>query len=164
MSAQWLPINEYAKLVHMTPEMVESLVERGKLDAKKESGQLMINSAVGAGAVVLPQVEEQVVHAGGHSLVEPQFVEKTIGTILNLHEKVIDSKDETIDSLKSENDFMKDALVSMQELYDEDRRTIEALTKQLEHSQGEITFLKRKYKLMWGKVVEDYAAPKDWNE
>ncbi len=44
----------------------------------------------------------------------------------------------------------------MQELYDEDRKIVETLTKQLEHSQDELEFTKRKYKLMWNKVVENY--------
>lgn len=45
----------------------------------------------------------------------------------------------------------------MQEIYDEDRKTIDALTKQLEAAQEELEFTKRKYKLMWGQVVENHA-------
>jgi hypothetical protein len=84
------------------------------------------------------------------------FVEKTISTILGLHEKVMDAKDETLDALKSENRFLKEALFSMQELYDEDRKTVETLTKQLQMTQEELEFTKRKYKLMWNKAVENY--------
>jgi hypothetical protein len=79
---------------------------------------------------------------------------------MNLHEKVLVSKDETIAAVKDENSFLKDALYQMQELYNEDRKTVETLTEQLKLSQDEVSFLRRKYKLMWGKVVEDYAAPK----
>ena len=88
------------------------------------------------------------------------FVEKTIGTILNLHEKVLDAKDETLEALKSENQFLKEGLLSMQELYEDDRKAIETLTKQLQISQEELEFVKRKYKLMWGKAIEN-AAKKD---
>jgi len=45
----------------------------------------------------------------------------------------------------------------MQELYDEDRKTIETLTKQIELLQDELEFTKRKYKMMWNKAVESYT-------
>ena len=80
------------------------------------------------------------------------FVEKTIATILGLHDKVISSKDETISAFKSENSFLKEALVSMQEIYDDDKKTIELLREQLQKTQEEVDFVKRKYKLMWGRV------------
>ncbi|WP_314979587.1 DUF3972 domain-containing protein, partial [Campylobacter rectus] len=86
---------------------------------------------------------------------------KTIGTILNLHEKVLDAKDETLETLRNENKFLKEALISMQELYDEDRRTVETLTSQLKNSQEEVEFLKRKYKLMWNKAVENFKGDKE---
>jgi hypothetical protein len=86
------------------------------------------------------------------------FVEKTIGTIINLHEKVLVAKEETIESIKNENLFLREALASLQELYDEDRRTIATLTEQLRLSQQEVEFMRRKYKLMWGKVIDDHTA------
>ena len=49
----------------------------------------------------------------------------------------------------------------MQELYDEDRRTVETITKQLKNSQDEVEFLKRKYKLMWNKAVENFKGNKE---
>jgi hypothetical protein len=86
------------------------------------------------------------------------FVEKTIGTIINLHEKVLSAKEETIESIKNENMFLKEALDSLQELYDEDRRTIAVLTEQLKLSAQEVEFMRRKYKLMWGKVIDEHAT------
>ena len=88
-----------------------------------------------------------------------EFVEKTVGAILSLHEKVLDAKEETPDALKGENRFLKEALFSMQELCDEDRKVIETLTKQLELLQDELEFTKRKYKMMWNKAVESYTPP-----
>ncbi len=90
-------------------------------------------------------------------IVQPQFVEKTIGTIINLHEKVLDAKDETIESVRNENEFLKEALASLQELYDEDRKTIATLTEQLKLTQKEVEFMRRKYKLMWNKAIEEHA-------
>ena len=40
----------------------------------------------------------------------------------------------------------------MQEIYDDDKKTIEILRQQLQKTQEEVEFVKRKYKLMWGKV------------
>jgi len=54
--------------------------------------------------------------------------------------------------------FLKEALASLQELYDEDRKTIDTLTTQLKLSQQEVEFMRRKYKLMWGKTIEEHAA------
>ena len=87
-------------------------------------------------------------------VVQPEFVEKTIGTIINLHEKVLDSKDETIVAIRVENEFLREALSSLQELYEEDRNTISTLTEQLKFSQQEVEFMRRKYKLMWNKAIE----------
>ncbi|MFA7069754.1 MAG: DUF3972 domain-containing protein, partial [Sulfurimonas sp.] len=89
--------------------------------------------------------------------IEPMFVEKTIGTIINLHEKVLDAKDETIRAVKVENEFLREALASLQELYDEDRKTIHTLQEQLKLSQQEVEFMRRKYKLMWNKTIEEHV-------
>ncbi len=45
----------------------------------------------------------------------------------------------------------------MQELYDEDRKTIETLNNELKHAREEIEFLKRKYKLMWSKTAMTFS-------
>ena len=74
---------------------------------------------------------------------------------------VLDDKYETLETLRNENKFLKEALISMQELYDEDRRTVETITKQLKNSQDEVEFLKRKYKLMWNKAVENFKGNKE---
>jgi len=90
-------------------------------------------------------------------MVQPEFIEKTIGTIINLHEKVLDAKDETIVAVKVENTFLREALASLQELYDEDRKTIATFTEQLKLSQQEVEFMRRKYKLMWNKAIEEHT-------
>jgi len=89
--------------------------------------------------------------------IDHAFAEKTINTIIAFHEKVLDAKEETLDAIRRENKFLKEGLISMQEIYDEDRKTIETLTKQLETAQEELEFMKRKYKLMWNQTVENHA-------
>jgi len=153
MDEVWMDIKEYSDLTRLEISAIEDLIERGKLISKKENGIVYIDPAKGTQAVV-PTIE---LSASSEVVVGSQFVEKTIGTIINLHEKVLGAKDETIESIKNENLFLKEALSSLQELYEEDRKTIDTLTTQLQLSQKEIEFMRRKYKLMWGKVVEKYA-------
>ena len=73
-------------------------------------------------------------------------------------EKVLNAKDETLEAVKVENAFLKEALNSLQELYDEDGKTIATLTEQLKLSQQEVEFMRRKYKLMWNKAINEHTS------
>ena len=150
----WVNIDEFAKSVRLDIPSVKKLIKNGDLKAKKNNGIIMIDAKTTA---LISNDNRSVLKNNGQVNGElgAAFVDKTIGIILNLHEKVIDSKDETLEALKNENQFLKDSLFSMQDLYDEDRRTIEALTKELEHTRDDLELTKRKYKLMWGKAIEN---------
>lgn len=154
----WLEIEEFSKLVHLDISTIEEMIDRGNLSIKEEDGKRYIEASKGTKELlpVNQYKNKETLEGEVVSLAGADFVEKTIGTILGLHEKVMDAKDETLDALKSENRFLKEALFSMQELYDEDRKTVETLTKQLESTQEELEFTRRKYKLMWNKAVENY--------
>ncbi|WP_024953747.1 DUF3972 domain-containing protein [Sulfurospirillum arcachonense] len=153
----WLEIEEFSKLIHLDIPTIEDMIERGKLSVKEEDGKRFIEASKGTNELMpLSKTSDSIVEVEAVNLPGADFVEKTIGTILGLHEKVMDAKDETLDALKSENHFLKEALFSMQELYDEDRKIVETLTKQLETTQEELEFTRRKYKLMWNKAVENY--------
>lgn len=158
MQEVWMRVDEYAELTRLEMSAIDDLIERGKLKSKVEDGVVYIDPSKGAQSVV-PAALTQI-DPGAQMIVGPQFVEKTIGTIINLHEKVLGAKDETIESMRSENLFLKEALSSLQELYEEDRKTIDTLTEQLRLSQREVEFMRRKYKLMWGKVVEGFGEEK----
>ena len=151
----WLEIDEFCKLVHLDKQSIEALIQKGELKSREEEGVTFVEASAGTHSVV-PASATPTYSKEGTPLIGTDFVEKTIGTILGLHEKVLDAKDETLEALKSENRFLKEALFSMQELYDEDRKTIETLTEQLRYAQEEVEFLKRKYKLMWNHAVENY--------
>lgn len=152
----YLAIDEFCQLVHLKREVVDGMIERGALNTKVDNDVIYIEANEGTMSVVPAHNGEIVASTEQHTLPGESFVEKTIGTILNLHEKVLDAKDETLDVLRNENQFLKEALYSMQELYDEDRKTVETLTTQLKNAQEEIEFLKRKYKLMWNKAIENF--------
>lgn len=157
MQGHWMSIDDYAQMTHLDRSAVEALIIRGKLTTVIEDGEVFIDPGHGmAGIVPLGLHELSASHAD--VTLGANFVEKTIGTIINLHEKVLVAKEETIESIKNENLFLKEALGSLQELYDEDRKTIATLTEQLRLSQQEVEFMRRKYKLMWGKVIEEYGA------
>lgn len=148
----YLELDEFCKLVHLNEDVVKGMIANGSLNFKEENDIIYIEANQGTFSVV-PSSSKQPAMVNSMTLAGESFVEKTIGTILNLHEKVLDAKDETLEALKNENKFLKDALYSMQELYDEDRKTIETLNLELKHAREEVEFLKRKYKLMWNKTI-----------
>ncbi len=157
----WLNIRAYAKLTGKDFDEVLEMVDNGLVEHKEEDGEIFIKADPKESMPVKAEpTTGEVLKVDMESADGLQFVEKTIGTILSMHEKVVDAKEETVEALKSENEFLKEALTSMQELYDEDRRTIETLTKELDATREELEFVKRKYKLMWGKMIEKHAEKK----
>ena len=155
---QWMSDDEYAKLTGLEISSIDELVERGKLTVKVQDGARYIDPSKGATEVVVPAKLQELSERNRHEMmVQPEFIEKTIGTIINLHEKVLDAKDETLDAVRVENEFLREALASLQELYDEDRKTIHTLQEQLKLSQQEVEFMRRKYKLMWNKAIEEHT-------
>ena len=155
---QWMSDDEYSKLTGLEISSIDDLVERGKLTVKVEDGVRFIDPSKGTTEVIVPAKLQELSERNTHEMmVQPEFIEKTIGTIINLHEKVLDAKDETIEAVKVENTFLREALESLQELYDEDRTTIHTLQEQLKLSQQEVEFMRRKYKLMWNKAIEEHT-------
>ncbi len=155
---QWMSDEEYSKLTGLEITSIDELIERGKLSVKVQDGVRYIDPSKGATEVVVPAKLQELSEKNTHEMmVQPEFIEKTIGTIINLHEKVLDAKDETLDAVRVENEFLREALASLQELYDEDRKTIHTLQEQLKLSQQEVEFMRRKYKLMWNKAIEEHT-------
>jgi hypothetical protein len=154
---KWMSDAEYRELTGLDSNAIEDLINRGKLSVKVEDGIRYIDPSKGTQEVVPAQLRELSKYNAREMVVEPMFVEKTIGTIINLHEKVLDAKEETLKALRVENEFLREALASLQELYEEDRRTIHTLQEQLKLSQQEVEFMRRKYKLMWNKTIEDHT-------
>jgi polyhydroxyalkanoate synthesis regulator phasin len=155
---EWMNDDEYCKLTGLHMSVIDEMVESGKLNVRVEDGIRLIDSCVGATEIIVPQKLKELSQRNTQEMmVQPEFIEKTIGTIINLHEKVIDAKDETLEAVKVENSFLREALNSLQELYDEDRKTIATLTEQLKLSQQEVEFMRRKYKLMWNKAIDEHS-------
>ena len=148
----WLSIEEFAKLVGKNVEEIEKLCQNDKLSHKIENDKIYIEASIGTQALI-PIAHTEILDSPKGDTV----LEKTISTILNLHERVLEAKDETIGTLKGENDFLKSSVISVQEIYDEDRKTIETLQNQIKILQDELEYCRRKYKLMWGKVIKKEA-------
>ena len=143
----WLDIEEFAKLSGKEKKEIISLCKEKKLKCKKTKEGVFVEVEALAKSLV-PVQELQIIEK------ENSIVEKTVSMFLALHEKVLMSKDETIQALKDENKFLKESVYSIQEVYDESKKTIETLQKQLEICQEELEFCRRKYKLMWGRVLK----------
>lgn len=154
---KWMSDTEYMELTGLEMDAIDDLCDRGKLSVKVEDGVRYIDPSKGAQEVVPAKLQELSERNTHEMVVQPEFVEKTIGTIINLHEKVIDSKDETLQAVRVENEFLREALGSLQELYDEDRKTIATLQEQLKLSQQEVEFMRRKYKMMWNKAIDEHT-------
>ena len=143
----WLSIEEFSKLTGKNKNEIISLCKEKKLKCKKNNEGIFIEVESMAKSLV-PLQELQIIEK------ENSIAERTIGMLLALHEKVLMSKDETIEALKEENRFLKESIYSIQEVYDESKKTIQRLQKQLEICQEELEFCRKKYKLMWGRVLK----------
>jgi chaperonin cofactor prefoldin len=143
----WLTLEEFCKLSGKSKQEVIQACRDKSLKCKKSGGVIYIEIESLANAVV--PVEELKVIKNSDDIAQ-----RTIGMLLTLHEKVLMSKDETINALKEENDFLKNSIYSIQEVYEDSQETIKRLQKQLEICQSELEFCRKKYKLMWGKVLK----------
>jgi len=142
----WLSLKEFCKLTGKSEKEVLKACEEKKLNCKKSNGSIYIEVESLANNLI-PIEELKVIESS-------DTIQKTINLFLTLHEKVLISKDETIEALKDENEFLKESIYSIQEVYEDSQETIKRLQKQLEICQEELEFCKRKYKLMWGKVLK----------
>jgi hypothetical protein len=156
MSEHWVTIKEFSQITGIDLETINKMIENKEIKSKEENGVMYIDSEYGTKFVVPNAIKALSTNAQSNETVNINFVEKTISTILNLHEKVVASKDESISVLKDENMFLKEALISVQEILEDERKNIRVLTEQLDTCQEDLKFVKKKYKLMWGKVIEDY--------
>jgi len=142
----WLSLEEFCKFTGKSEKEVLKACKEKTLKCKKSNDTIYIEVESLANSLIT--VEELKV------IESPDAIQKTINMFLTLHEKVLMSKDETIEALKDENEFLKKSIYSIQEIYEDSQETIRRLQKQLEICQEELEFCKRKYKLMWGKVLK----------
>jgi len=150
----WLTLDEFVKLSGKSKKEVLFACKNRELNCKKNDGVVYIQIESLANAIV-PVEELEVVEN------ENDIAQRTISMLLTLHEKVLISKDETIGALKEENEFLKSSVYSIQEVYEDSQETIKRLQKQLEICQSELEFCRKKYKLMWGKVLKKENEEKD---
>ena len=95
---EWMSDEAYCELTGLNMASIDDLVENEKLTVIVQNGIRMINPSHGAVNTVIPQKLAELSARNTHEIVvQPEFIEKTIGTIINLHEKVLDAKDETIE-------------------------------------------------------------------
>jgi len=156
MNENWVSVKEFSQITGMDLEAIHGMITRKEINFKEHEGVIYIDTEQGTKLIVPNALKSLTVNGEQTESVNLNFVEKTISTILNLHEKVVASKEETVSVLKDENMFLKEALISVQEILEDERNNLRVLTGQLDTCQEDLKFVKKKYKLMWGKVVEDY--------
>lgn len=148
MRENWIKLDEFLDITGLSSEVVKKLIQNGQINGKYINEVLYVDSISGTNALVKSTHNTLVSKS-----LDADFVEQSIGTILNLHEKVIEAKDETILAIKNENQFLKDSLISAKELQIDDKKTIETLKQEIENKKAELDAINRKYKLMWGKML-----------
>jgi hypothetical protein len=153
MSDEWVTIEVFAERLGVDKAIVDHMVNANKVQTKEENNIILLKTV--KDELLLPEVIKELATPENNELVSVAFAEKSIATILNLHDKVILAKDETIGMLSHENEFLKEISFSVQEIYETEKETIETLQEQLRLANEEIVFLKRKYKLMWNKAIEN---------
>ncbi|OQX72901.1 MAG: hypothetical protein B6D59_07060 [Campylobacteraceae bacterium 4484_4] len=84
------------------------------------------------------------------------FVKDSFKAVLQLHDEVVSAKEKTLEVLREENLLLKEALILIQELYEEEHSASKKLKHELEKREEELELVKRKYRLMWEKAVENY--------
>ncbi len=141
---QLLTIEEFEKFSGLSKEEILDNCKNKTLNCKKSDKSIYIEIDSDA---IIPLQETEIIK-------KEDIAQKTIAMLLNLHEKVLLSKEESISLLKEENKFLKDSIYSLQEIYEDAQKTIKTLQTQLQIAQEELEFCKRKYKLMWGKVLK----------
>lgn len=104
----WIKIDEFLTITGLKTEQIKELINKGQINAKYIDSVLYVDSVSGTNALVRSTQNDLVAKSG----VEGDFFEQSIGTILSLHEKVIEAKDETIATIKGEaiHEIAKDTI------------------------------------------------------
>lgn len=150
----WIKIDEFLTITGLKTEQIKELITKGQINAKYIDNVLFVDSVSGTNALIKSTQSDLVAKSG----VDSDFLEQSIGTILSLHEKVIEAKDETIATIKDENQLLKDTLMSAKEQEADDKKTIETLRQEIELKRQELEAIQRKYKLMWGKMLNNQSG------
>ncbi|RDU70346.1 DUF3972 domain-containing protein [Helicobacter brantae] len=139
---EWLELNEFIEQTQYSKSQIAKLVKSKEIEAKNVKGELYLR------VVATPPVPSG----------EEQMFQESIQKILEIHSKLTIAKDEVISAYKSENEFLKNTIASMQETYKQEKQLIEFLRQELEKNREEIEAMKRKYRLMWDKVSKNESS------
>ena len=153
MKENWIRFEEFLNITGLSTEQAKKMITSNQINAKYINDTLYVDSISGTNALIKTTQNTLVSKS-----LDSDFVEQSIGTILNLHEKVVEAKDETILAIKNENQFLKDLLLSAKEAQIDDKKMIENLRIELEQKKQELESITRKYKLMWGKTLNKTNA------
>lgn len=92
--------------------------------------------------------------------IQPLYLEETIGILSGLYERVLEKESSLYKNSKQEADKVFEDFLALKKEHESARSYTQKLEILLQKKEEEIDFLKRKYKLMWGKVSHSFLKPK----
>lgn len=78
-----------------------------------------------------------------------QSINQNMALVIELHNKVVKTKNEAIKALQEKNEFLSQTLLKAQQMHDEDRQLLQSATNELQTRTQELQELKKKYSLLW---------------
>lgn len=145
---QWQDLDNFIEDTSYTKAQIARLVKSGELEAKNQDGKLYLRHKES-----LPALNAKLEDFGKK---EPAvMMQEVLQKVLDIHSKFALAKDEVIASYKSENEFLKSTILSMQEAYMQDQKMLSFLREEAQRSKEELEKMRKKYKLMWDKIKEE---------
>lgn len=142
---EWQDLDSFLEDTSYTKAQIARLVKSGEIEAKNINGELFLRHKENLPSFLSPleiqQKREPVV-----------VMQDVLQKVLEIHSKFALAKDEVIAGYKNENEFLKATILSMQEVYMQDKKMLEYLREEIQKSKGELEMMQKKYKLMWDRA------------
>lgn len=142
---EWQNLDSFLEDTSYTKAQIARLVKKGEIEAKNVNGELFLRHKENLPSF-LGTFEQKT---------EPPIMMKDVlQKVLEIHSKFALAKDEVIASYKSENEFLKGTILSMQEAYMQDKKMLEYLREEIQKGKKELETMQKKYKLMWNRASD----------
>lgn len=142
---EWQNLDSFLEDTSYTKAQIARLVKKGEIEAKNVNGELFLRHKENLPSF-LGTFEQKT---------EPPIIMKDVlQKVLEIHSKFALAKDEVIASYKSENEFLKGTILSMQEAYMQDKKMLEYLREEIQKGKKELETMQKKYKLMWNRASD----------
>lgn len=145
---EWQDLDSFLEDTSYTKAQIARLVKSGELEAKNIKGELFLRHKENLPSLVSPILQLQEKR-------EPSAtMQDVLQKVLEIHSRFALAKDEAIAAYKSENEFLKATILSMQEAYLQDKKMLEYLREEIVKSKQELESMQKKYQLMWNRAKD----------